>query len=248
MARLLRTQSLGDTVTRQNLYDLINTCSFVDVGVSIEGVAAVVESVTAPTAFTTSTWWWDSFNQLVRVPIASVGGSACSLWLSIGPDSWEVPVYNPGPDALALGSVVSWKTGDAGVHDVEPTIPRPAAPATYSNVMEQVRADLNLRNIAGVLQCSLAAGEWGAAVYRGFGHLLYHDALAPTTANQAYPAVLSTTYTGAVQYDAATYHTTPFCIGVVTCRPQPTDFPPPIPLPAFIWLPINSLTDTGKAG
>lgn len=240
MAKLNRTQSLGTTVTRQHLYDLISTCGFTDLGITLAGVGNIVAASAAPTTFTASTWWWDMTNQLLKVPVCCVEGSACSIWLAVGPDSWETPVYNPGPNALPFGMLVSFKTGAAGIYDVEPTVPQAAFTSTFSYRVENLRMDRNVRNTLGHLQATLAAGEWGRAVYRGLGYGLHYDAFTSGNGNNAYPVVLSTAVTGTCQTQFSSYGIeTPYTYAILLCRP-PTTFVAAVPMPLFIWLPYNN--------
>lgn len=241
MARLLRTQSLGNTVTRQHLYDLINTCGFTDLNVVVTGAGAIVASTAAPTSFTATTWWFDQEHQVLRVPLASVGGSPCSLWVAVGPDSLEQPVYNPpGSPTIAKGAVLSWKTGAAGQYDVEPTILRPTTGPTYSTQVVSLRMDRNLRNAFGVLQATLAAGQFGRAVYRGFGYGLCWDAAAVGDGNSSYPLVLSTAYTATGFATRTAYATGPWAYAIRLCRPPTTFGTTPVVLPVFVWMPFNN--------
>lgn len=242
MARLLRTTSLGTSVTRQDLYDLINKSGLTDVGVTVTGVGSIVASTATPSAFTATNWWFDQEHQVLRVPISNVGGSACSLWLSVGPDSWEVPVYNNSANVLAWGMLVSWSTAaNPGIYDITPTIPYScASSASYVARIDTLRMSVNLRNAVGALQATLAANSWGRAVFRGNGYLLQNDILASNLGNRGVGMAMATAYTGTAVHCSTTPGMEPSMFAMSICHPA-TSFPSMnLLMPAFIFLPFGS--------
>jgi hypothetical protein len=242
MATLSRTTSLGTSVTRQDLYDLINKSTLSIGAFSPAGVGSVVASTNPPTAFTASTWWFDQETQLLRVPLNNVDGSGCSLWLSVGPDSWETPVYNASASVLARGLVVGWCTAaNCGIYDITPTIPY-AAPSSASMVqrVDYARGSRNIRSTVGALQATLPANSWGLAVFRGFGYALCKSQLI--VAARAQTLSMSTTFTAALEYfnDNGLFPGFPTTCGVVLNNPA-TTFASPVLLPVFMYMPFTGL-------
>ena len=118
---LQRSQDLGNTVTRQNLYDLISTCTLTGTaaGVSVQHTVQITAVSEAPAVpVTGDTWWYDLSQELLKVPLNTVGASPCSLWLSVGPDSWQIPVLNSNNYTLSNGDFCSFKK-DGGFYEVE---------------------------------------------------------------------------------------------------------------------------------
>lgn len=239
MARLLRTQSLGTTVTRQDLYDLIHTSALTDIGVTVVGVSSIVASTNAP-GFTTSIWWFDQEKQLLRVPICSVGGSACSLWLSVGPDSLETPVYNASANVYPRGAIVSFAPGD-GIYNIELTAARNHTSTTYGAIVRESRLNRNLRNALGVLQATLSQGQWGCAVVRGVCYARMLSTTAAASGNLNERMMLSTQYTAAFYNHQQQIYTQPFEVGLTLARVSAA-YSVPWCMPAWVWFPFNSVS------
>lgn len=237
MARLLRTESLGVSVNRQHLYDLIHTSSLTDVGVTVVGVSSIVASTNNP-GFTSSVWWFDQDLQLLRVPIVAVGGSPCSLWLAVGPDCLETPVYNATANVYPRGSVVSYAT--SGIYDVELTVPRITTNTSYGLLVAELRQNSNMRSLAGVLQATLSQGQWGCAAVRGVCYTRNRTVAASASANTALKMVMSTTYTGCVDWSSS-FNCNPLHIGYVMCRAS-ISYTAGVCLPSMLWLPWGSHT------
>jgi len=202
---LYRSQTLGNTVTRQHLYDLISTCSLSGSasGVSLQHsvqITAVSEAPAVPA--TGDTWWYDLSEELLKVPLNVVGASPCSLWLSVGPDAWQIPVLNSNAYTLPKGYACSFKSG-GGFYEVEPLAgytPDDNSPRAH---LRALRHSANHRGYIGAIQHDTGPGEFGALTWYGFCHARatgFGDALGIPTANAKYnyPAFItvSTNVTG----------------------------------------------------
>lgn len=245
MARLLRTATLGTTVSRQDLYDLIHTASLTDIGVVPTNVGSVVASTNSPTCFTSTTWWFDQEAQLLRVPINNVSGSACSLWMSIGPDSWEVPIYNGTADAIPRGRIVSWSVrANAGLYDVDQTFPMMITTTSLGHRPDAVRLNVNARNVIGVTTAAVAASSWALAVYRGFCYTDITDYNTTGTFNSVDFIVLSTAVTGVGSIGGGNLDgwRFPHCIGLTVLRHATSSVGHRTLTPAFLYLPMGMCT------
>lgn len=235
MARILRTQALGVSVNRQHLYDLIHTSSLTDIGVTVVGVSSIVASTNNP-GFTSSIWWFDQDLQLLRVPIVAIGGSPCSLWLAVGPDCLETPVYNASVNTYPRGAVVSY--APTGIYDVELTRPRQNTSASFGSVVAEFRKDTNIRAMAGLLQATLSPNQWGCAAVRGVCYTYVRTVAASENTNVVYRTVMSTAYTGACDHRLY-FNCNPLQIGYVMCAPS-VSFTAGMCLPGVVWLPWGS--------
>lgn len=249
MAYFDRTQSLGDTVNRQNLYDLINTCTIGGVAIgAVGGVMTQYTQTEPPSTMTFSSMWYDQKEQLLRLPVMDVAGSPCSLWISVGPDSWEMPVFNNNDYTIPQGALVSWAYSPAsGVYDVVLTEPQNPTTSTYFNEVQLIRWNANLRCIAGVVQATMPAQEFGRMVFRGFSYTLIQDTQTKVASNVCRPISVSTMFTGAaVLSDSGTYDADPYCFGQLHVHPAISTVTAPQLYPSFIWLPLNQLNHITK--
>lgn len=170
---LQRGDSLGNSVNRQDLYDLISnatltgTATGVVVGRTL-AITAVSEAPAVPSDG--NTWWYDRTQNLLKVPLNAVGASPCSMWLSVGPDAWQVPVLNSNSYTLPMGSLCSWKqTG--GLYEVEPLAPVAPGTNTPRGWLSELRSSANARGYAGAVQEDIAPGEIGALTWYGFAYV-----------------------------------------------------------------------------
>lgn len=244
MARLLRSANLGTTVTRQDLYDLIHNATLTGLGSGIQGAGVVLLAASSfPTQITAGTWWWDQTHQVLRIPVESVGGSPASMWLAVGPDSWECPVFNRTGGTLPRGAVVGWsRAAGCGPYDIDYLPPASAAMlvATFANSMQALRTDPAMRAGLGALQYTLLNGQFGQVVWRGFGYASVEDTYNAAAGQVAYMVGMCTAYTGTLgNTTGAGGNAAALACGFQTLHPA-TTFPAPILLPVFLWFPFNS--------
>lgn len=169
---LERAGSLGNSVTRQNLYDLLSNCSLTGTaaGVSVQhtiAVTAVSEAPAVPSGG--DTWWYDLSQELMKVPINSVKGSPCSLWLSVGPDAWQIPVLNSNDYTLRMGELCAFKAG-GGFYEVERLAGYTPADNSPREHLHALRHSANARGFIGAVQSTVSPGEFGALTWYGFGY------------------------------------------------------------------------------
>jgi hypothetical protein len=251
-----RTQSIGNTCTRQHLYDLVatSTLSGSASGGDSSGLPATA-ATNPPTVPTDGNMiWWDMGHQVMKVPVNSVGSSACSMWMSIGPDSWEMPVCNVCADTLARGTVVSFSSNSAhGFYAVEPLKPMLAVSNTIIGYYTHMVHSSNLRGMCGVLQATAISGQIVPCVYRGFGYARVEGYAGLAAGNDkdrnwGHTAAMSTAYTGMLRTYIAGYHYLltkkhPEFVGGILCHPTPgAACPDGTLLPCFIQFPWNAAT------
>lgn len=100
-----------DTVSRQTIYDLVANA----VGGTVQAtdlsdeVKVVVSQSEAPTTVSPGLVWWDQTEQLMKVYTDMIDGTACSVWLSVGPDRFDVAMLATEP--IPFGAAVQF-TGE----------------------------------------------------------------------------------------------------------------------------------------
>jgi len=112
------------------------------------------------------TWWYDLTQELLKIPVASVGASPCSMWLSVGPDAWQVPVYNGNNYTLSAGSICSYNS--SGVEVIGGYTPDSSSPHDFLDAM---RGSSNIRGYAGVVQQDIAPEGFGPLTWYGFAYV-----------------------------------------------------------------------------
>ena len=245
MAYLHRTQSLGNTVTRQNLYDIIYTSQLRGVSVTKGGPVDLVCQSAVPSALTFGTWWWDQREQLLRVPVAAVDGSPCSFWMSVGPDCLCTPVYNPSTEyTLTKGMLVSWsEDADHGPRGVVPTKPRDVSTnTTWSIMVDAIRNNINLRSIIGAVQEHVPPASWGPCAYYGFAYVRHHTVKTSST-NIGQYLIPSTAFTGCTADGTGLVAAAPLEMGFTTLHVQEgatSSYTLPRLMPCFLVLPHGS--------
>lgn len=102
----------GDIVTRQTIYDLVRLASIGTVQESDldAGVLTIVSQSLPPTAILPGMLWWNQTEQLMMVYTDMIDNTGCSVWLSIGPDRFDVAMYAEEPIPFGA-AVVPGRTG-----------------------------------------------------------------------------------------------------------------------------------------
>lgn len=173
MADIQRTTNIGSTCNRQNLYDLLDQSNLINVTTDdvASGVALPVSITAASEAptFSTDLWWFDQTDQLLKIPLTDVGGSPASCYLAVGPDSWHYPGFNVASDTIRKGELLrfSYSPG-AGIYDITPM--EPVTTNVTSNAC--LRCWPQLRNMYGIAGTTIAPGEFGPVVCKGFAHAI----------------------------------------------------------------------------
>ena len=201
MASIQRTDTIGSTCDRQDLYDLINAANIVSVSdsdlLAPEGAAAVTACSLAPSELSASKWWYDQTEQLLKVPVLSVGGSAASFFMSVGPDRWDYPGFNLCEDNMLPGDVVRWSySPGAGIYDITFMEPVP----TWYTLSTYLRAQPDLFSCYGVVTATIPPQQFGPVAVYGMGHARvdwnsvyqFHNSLAM---NWSWGLHISTQYT-----------------------------------------------------
>jgi len=167
---LLRENTILTTVNRQDLYDLLTTCTLqgtADTGIILDNTMQITAVSVAPALPADSgTWWYDLTQELLKIPVSAVGSSACSMWLSVGPDAWQLPVYNGNNYTLTAGAITSYNT--TGVELTGGFTPDTSSPYDFLTAM---RASSNIRGYAGVVQDDIAPGGFGPLTWYGFAYV-----------------------------------------------------------------------------
>ena len=217
---LSRAGDLASIVTRQTIYDLITNCTLTGTASATDIIVSHTMQITAvslapdlPTD--ASTLWYDLTHELLKVPLTAVGSSACSVWLSVGPDAWQVPVYNGNAYTLAAGKLCSYNTN--GVEPVAGYTPNTQSPRDFLVAM---RASSNIRGYAGVVQEDIAPGGFGPLTWYGFAYVDVDLGDVDTTLNLPAFLTLATNITGtALALTTQTPHNYPNIIGGVISHP-----------------------------
>jgi len=165
-ARFIRTDTLTTSCNRQELYDLLANAT-VD-GFTAPAAHNVVSQSEAP-GVTISDIWFDQTNQLLKIPVTEVDGSACSMWLSIGPDSWWYPGFNVSDVTIRRGEWVCFSYSSSGTYDITPMPPCPEYPSSR----KVARGLKHLTCIMGPAQATIAPNEFGPICTNGFAVALY---------------------------------------------------------------------------
>lgn len=97
-----------DTVSRQTIYDLVANAIGGTVGASdlTDEVVVVVSQSEAPagTELKPGLVWWDQTEQLMKVYTDMIDGTGASVWLSVGPDRFDVAALATEP--IPFGAAV----------------------------------------------------------------------------------------------------------------------------------------------
>ena len=244
---LTRSENLAGVVTRQNLYDLIATSSLAGSGAGESaGVNITAVSLAPAVPSNGNTWWWDMSNQLLKLPLNAIGNSACSLWLSIGPDSWEIPLLNTTDQTLPKGCVMSFsEDAGAGFYAAKPTPPVAPAADTVIGFFNALSISAAHRGVCGVLQATAVAGQIVPAVYQGNCYARIEGISGIVGDNtRALAAAMATNSTGmfvAYPLSGGAIDYRIMDIGAVLCHPTPNSVcGDGILLPCFIQLPWNN--------
>jgi len=115
-----------DIVSRQTIYDLVanaggGTIQAADLA---EEVVVITTQSEAPSDPKPGQCWWDQTEQLMKVFTDVIDNTACSVWLSVGPDRFDVAMLTTEP--IPFGAAVMF-TGD------NRKVRLPDDPTTYEN-------------------------------------------------------------------------------------------------------------------
>lgn len=244
MANLQRSNSIGNSANRQDIYDLINTCSVKNLeATDINGLAAV--NITAVTDYpgtpTVAVWWWDQYEQLLKMPVKVVDGVSTSFYAAVGPDSWDFPAYNVCDYTLPRGTLVRWDysvgANPYGCTPMEPMV-------TFVTSGRDLRAHQQMRNVYGVVSADIPPNDYGPVCTEGYTRVCAewpsYDALYLNTHNDnLWPLIPSTQYTGYVQCAYRTYGLPTYPIQIATGMARPTVTDMSILAPALLHLPAG---------
>lgn len=151
------------TVTRQTLYDLVynaigGTVQASDLHTSVLTVAA---QSSVPTPYP-GLLWYDQTDQLAKVYTDMIDGTGCSLWLSIGPDRFDVAVLATEP--IPFGAAVQF-TGTGRKVSLPPDWPLLCKNTNYTNMRFEhlkIVGFNNDNNNANHTISTAASGTWFA--------------------------------------------------------------------------------------
>lgn len=202
MASINRTKTLDDEANRQDIYELISTAGVtgLEEGDLSEDYVVLATQSDAPATLTSTRWWWDQTEQLLKLPLVLVGASPASCYLAVGPDSWHYPGFNAGTKSIRRGDLVRWSYSSAGPYDVTSMEPVPSQ-VTHTQMLRTVP---QLTNLAGIAAATILAGQFGPICAYGFAHawvdLKTVDSYRNTWQNSyASELVPSSQYTGTLQ-------------------------------------------------
>lgn len=171
MASIQRTDTVGDSCTRQTLYDLLSTANIVSIAESDlvipPSAAAVTAASEAPASLSNGLWWYDQTEQLLKLPVLTVGGSAASFYMSVGPDRWDYPGFNICDEPMKPGDLVRWSySPGAGIYDITFMEPCP----TWYTLSTFLRSVPQLFSCYGVIAATIPAQQFGPVANMGFLH------------------------------------------------------------------------------
>ena len=88
---LTSTMSWGDTITRTQLYNMWSTATVGSVQKDdlADTFLEVLSSSSATDPVQDGRVWFDQTNQLLKLYVEVLGDTTVSLWLAMGPDTWE---------------------------------------------------------------------------------------------------------------------------------------------------------------
>jgi len=151
MASVTRTKifTIGQTITREDIADLIEESLLSDIGLSdLDPTALVVTAQSeAPASPVPGAWWWDKTTQLMKVY-----DSTHSLWLALGPDRRDIPVLNWNGGALPKGAYMCNRRG-IGPWD--------------GTVKLGTRATATAEMVIGTIPATALSGAWTPLSYCG---------------------------------------------------------------------------------
>lgn len=103
----------GDVVSRQTIFDLISNASIdsVVVETDLSSDTPTHQSASNPPTAAPGTFWWDKSTQLLRVFHDEVDNTGVSLWLAIGPDSYEVEAIASEPIPFGAACIIDFDQG-----------------------------------------------------------------------------------------------------------------------------------------
>lgn len=242
-ARFVRADTIGNTVTRQTLYDLLSNSTIVGYN---PPVAQNVVAQSEPPDLSASIIWFDQTDQLLKIPVTDVDGSGASFWMSIGPDSWWYPGYNVSSVTIRRGEWCCWSYSTSGTYDITPMPPS----AEFADSRKVARGLAHVRCICGPAQATIAPNEFGPICTSGFCVALYDvrssHAVIGYNNDKSRHMVPSTGYTGIAQEvrtdTGQTEH--PNLLGFVVAFPEvgvaAASFAPYMLVPGFVNLPWGS--------
>jgi hypothetical protein len=173
MANLQRTTTIAGTCSRQDLYDLIANANIINASeadrVNPNGaVVSITAATLAPSVLQDTTWWYDQFDQLLKMPVTYVGSTPASFYMSVGPDRWDAPGYNIASVTLAKGYVVRFSySAGAGIYDCTYMEPNP----TWYTATPWLRKIPELRSVYGIAAADIPPGQFGPVTTMGFVHV-----------------------------------------------------------------------------
>lgn len=120
------TIATGDVVTSTTLYDLVASayCSQITTMSDFDTTALyeITTQSVAPTPKGPGALWYDQTSQLMKLWVDVLDATGISLWMSIGPDRWDMPVlasepipYGAAVQLLGVGRNVCLPTTHTGL-------------------------------------------------------------------------------------------------------------------------------------
>jgi hypothetical protein len=244
MATFQRSDSIGDSANRQDLYDLINTAEVKNLtAADVIGLGSVAITATSsyPGTPTVAVWWWDMHDQLLKMPVNVVGSDSAEFYASVGPDCWDFPGYNICSYTIEKGTLVRWDTSVGanpyGCTPMEPMV-------TFMTSGRDLRAHDQMRSVYGFASAHIPPTSYGPIATEGYSRVKVdwptYDALYLDTGNhQFWPLIPSTQYTGYVQTTYRTAGLPTYITQVATGVARPTTTGMSVLAPALIHLPAG---------
>jgi hypothetical protein len=246
MGTLTRTTTIGDTCTRQDLYDLLAkaTLNLAAGDLSSGIVAAGLTAASVAPAISEGVLFYDLTEQLLKLPMTKVGDSAASFYMAVGPDSWQFPGFNVADTIIPRGSLVRFSYSPAaGPYDITHMEPFPTNHTlTFSLGWAGMKSLKQLRNAYGIAEATIAPNEFGPVCTYGLAHALVdpsgsYQLTGDWLNKQSFGLCIHTAVTGMARVPAMNPHWLADMFGLLLTRPETTCVS--FLAPVFVMFPLG---------
>jgi hypothetical protein len=204
---------IGDTVTATTLYDLVGSayCSAITTMSDFDttNLYEITTQSVAPTPKGPGDLWYDQTSQLMKLWVDVLDGTGVSLWMAIGPDRWDMPVY--ATEAIPYGAAVQ-------LQGVGRSVCLPTTPTGLEGMGAGYR-QWELAKVVGfnngspyVSPATAASGTWFACAMEGWVWAWYPARKGPTTFKSS--AGVGTLWDSLIAWNS----NTTFCSGTTDVR------------------------------
>jgi len=112
-------------------------------------------------------------NGCVYMFIDHIGATPVSCWIALGPDAWDMPALNIGPDTINMGEAVVWAAAVTSVTDTAFLVTRmPQTSALAGGIYEWRHNRAESAWWCGAAQATIPPGKWGPVRVQGWADVL----------------------------------------------------------------------------